>query len=136
MILTLRRLALEHDCTLGVLLVDGIPFCFTVERPWLNNAPNISCIPAASYPVKWVMTQTAGNRNGRGLGVENVPERNLIRIHVANTADEVKGCIGLGLQRHDFTRGRGVSQSRAALSALMDILEGKETILHIHNPGG
>jgi hypothetical protein len=136
MILTLQRLVLLEDCTLGVMSVDDIPFCFTVERPWLNNAPFVSCIPPASYPVKWVMTGTSGNRNGRGLGVENVPERTLIRIHVANTADEVEGCIGIGLQRHDFTRGRGVSQSRAALSALMDILEGKEAILHINNPGG
>jgi hypothetical protein len=136
MILTLNRLAFLHNCTLGVLSVYDVPFCFTVERPWLNNEPNVSCIPAASYPIKWVATQTAGNRNGRGLGVENVPDRSLIRIHVANTADEVKGCIGVGLQRHDFTRGRGVSQSRAALSSLMDILEGREAILHIHNPGG
>jgi hypothetical protein len=136
MILTLKRLAFLDDCTLGVLSIGNIPFCFTVERPWLNNKPNVSCIPAASYPVKWVITKTAGNRNGYGLGVENVDGRKLIRIHVANTADEVQGCIGVGLQRHDFTRGRGVSQSRAALSALMDMMDDKEAILHVHNPGG
>jgi hypothetical protein len=136
MILTLQRLVLLSNCTLGVLSINNIPFCFTVERPWLNNAPYISCIPAASYPVKWVTTETSGNRNGRGLGVENVPERTLIRIHVANTADEIQGCIGIGFQRHDFKRGMGVSQSRPALSALMDKLEGMEAILHIYNPGG
>jgi hypothetical protein len=134
MTLKLQRLVFLPDCTLGVLSVHDIPFCFTVERPWLDNKPNESCIPAASYPVKWVNTQTAGNRHGRGLGVENVKDRKLIRIHVANTADEVKGCIGVGLQRHDFKRGRGVSQSRPALSALMDMLEGQEAILHINNP--
>jgi len=134
MILRLQRLAMLDQCTLGVLSIGNVPFCFTVERPWLNNAPNISCIPAASYPVKWVVTGTSGNRNGRGLGVENVPDRTLIRIHVANVADEVQGCIGVGLQRHDFRRGQGVSQSRAALSKLMDIMEGQEAILHIFNP--
>jgi hypothetical protein len=134
MILRLQRLALLEDCTLGVLSIGNAPYCFTVERPWLNNAPNKSCIPAASYPVKWVVTETAGNRNGRGLGVENVPDRTLIRIHVANVAEEVQGCIGVGLQRHDFRRGKGVSQSRAALSRLMDILEGQEAILHVFNP--
>lgn len=136
MTLTLQRLVFLSDCTLGVLSVDDIPFCFTVERPWLNNTPNISCIPAASYPVKWIMTQTAGNRNGRGLGVENVDGRTLIRIHVANTAGDVQGCIGVGMQRSDFMEGRGVGQSRTALKALMDMMEDKEAILHIHNPGG
>jgi hypothetical protein len=136
MILNLKRLAFLDDCTLGVLSIGNIPFCFTVERPWLNNAPNISCIPAASYPIKWVDTQTAGNRHGRGLGVENVPERSLIRIHVANTASEVEGCIGVGMERADFPDGKGVGNSRRALRKLMDRLEGQEAILHIHNPGG
>jgi hypothetical protein len=136
MILTLHRIALLEECTLGILTIEDKFFCFTVERPWLNNAPYISCIPAASYPVKWVVTGTAGNRNGRGLGVENVKNRSLIRIHIANTANEVEGCIGVGMKRHDFRDGRGVSQSKVALSALMDILEGKEAILHINNPGG
>lgn len=134
MVLTLHRIVLLDECTLGVLAIDKIPFCFTIEKPWKNNAPGASCIPSGIYPVKWVMTQTAGNRNGRGLGVEDVPGRNLIRIHVANTASEVQGCIGVGLKRHDFKHGYGVSESRAALSALMDRLEGKEAILHVLNP--
>jgi len=136
MILTLKRLAFLDDCTLGVLSIGNVPFCFTVERPWLNNKPYVSCIPAASYPVKWVSTETAGNRNGRGLGVENVDGRTLIRIHVANYAHEVAGCIGVGLQRWDFRGKRGVGPSTPALEELMDRLEGKEAILHIHNPGG
>jgi hypothetical protein len=136
MILTLKRLAFLDDCTLGVLSIGNIPFCFTVERPWLNNIPNESCIPAASYPLKWVATNTAGNRKGRGLGVENVDGRSLIRIHVANTADEVKGCIGVGMERADFPEGKGVGNSKRALRKLMDRLEGKEAILHVHNPRG
>jgi hypothetical protein len=134
MILTLQRLVLLPDCVLGALSIDDIPFCFTVERPWLNNARGISCIPAASYPVKWVTTQTAGNRSGRGLGVENVPDRKLIRIHVANYASQVEGCIGVGMERADFPQGRGVGNSGRALRKLMDRLEGKEAILHVYNP--
>lgn len=135
MILKLQRLVLLPDCALGVLSLDDIPYFYTVERPWLNNAPNISCIPAASYPVKWVITETSGNRNGRGLGVENVEHRSLIRIHVANTASEVQGCIGVGMERVDFPEGKGVGNSRRALRKLMDKFEGKEeSILHVFNP--
>lgn len=132
--LRLQRLALHDDCTLGALSIGNTPWFFTVERPWLNNAPYVSCIPADMYPWKWVDTGTAGNRNGRGIGILDVPDRDLIRVHVANYASQVQGCVGVGLQRHDFAQGRGVGASGPALDRLMDMLEGEHGMITILNP--
>jgi hypothetical protein len=116
------------------MFVDGEPKFPTVERPWKNNEPNVSCIPAGYYPVKWVITQTAGNMNGYGIGLEGVPDRSLIRIHAGNTADDLRGCIAPGMQFHEFGINRGVSQSRAALHELMRLMKQTEGTLQIDNP--
>lgn len=133
--LRLQRLALFDDVTLGSLAVGNTPWFFTVERPWLNNAPFVSCIPAGQYPWKWVDTGTAGNRHGRGIGIEDVDGRTLIRIHIANVASQVEGCVGVGMTRHDYRGGvRGVGSSTEALEKLMDMLEGEHGMITILNP--
>jgi hypothetical protein len=130
--LKLKRLDFREDCTLGVLMVNGTPWYFTVERPWLNNTPFVSCIPGGTYPIKWVDTKTSGNRNGRGIGIEDVPDRTLIRVHVANYASQVAGCAGVGFKRYDFPHARGVSESSGALNHLMDRFpDGQEGLIHI-----
>lgn len=132
--LRLKRLALLPECALGVLLVDGLPMFTTIERPWLNNKPNESCVPAGTYPVKWVKTQTSGNLDGHGIGIEDVPGRSLIRIHKANIATDVKGCIGVGMQFHEFGTHKGVGHSGDALHDLMKMMKEQEGTLHIENP--
>ena len=132
--ITIKRHATLPDCTLGVMLIDGIPMFPTIERPWKGNEPYVSCIPQGTYELEWVDTQTAGNRNGRGLGIKKVPGRTLIRIHVANTAKDVQGCIGVGMQFYKFKKGYGVSGSRQAFRKLLDIMADKDDVtLSVYN---
>ena len=67
--------------------------CYTVEKPWQNNAAYTSCIPVGIYKLKL-------GRYHRGkydcYELCNVPNRTLIKIHVANTANDLMGCIALG----------------------------------------
>jgi hypothetical protein len=133
--LKIQRLAFLEDGTPGVIFLNDRPFCVCIERPWKNNIPNESCIPSGLYVVKWVMTNTAGNKKGRGLGVEPVKDRTLIRIHAGNTMNDLLGCIAPGLYFHEFSGIPGVSASTATLSKLMDRLEGFNGIpLLINNP--
>src|ERR1700690_780212 len=76
--------------TNGALLLNGAVLCATIELPWINNEPRISCIPEGRYRLvkrysphfKW------------HLMLENVPQRSSILIHPANNAvKELKGCI-------------------------------------------
>lgn len=75
--------------TFGIILVDG-QILYTVERPWLNNAPGTSCIPEGSYKCepRWY--------NGGGyqaVEVTNVPKRTHILFHIGNTMNDSAGCI-------------------------------------------
>ena len=102
MILNLIRYAYTPDETLGLLkfpvLDGGAKYnLWTVECPWLDNAPFQSCIPdgeytlqafdSADHPKCWVITP--------------VPGRTGILIHTGNTVSDVTGCIAPGLTRMD-----------------------------------
>lgn len=76
--------------TNGILRVNGIPCCYTIELPWLNNKSNVSCIPEGRYQLE----KRYSDRFKAHLQVLHVPGRKLILIHPANNAlTELKGCI-------------------------------------------
>lgn len=87
----LKRFAYHPEGTLGVIDVQGERF-YTVERPWLDNAPNVSCIPEGNYEVAW----RDSPRFGETYHIKDVQDRTYILIHVANFPKDVQGCIGLG----------------------------------------
>ena len=89
--LTLERSYLPH-CTLGVLHVPGAGEFATIERPWLNNKPNVSCIPEGVYQC----VPHNGNKFKNVWCLENVVDRSAILIHVGNFVDDVIGCIAVG----------------------------------------
>lgn len=79
--------------TTGQLLIEGERFCYTLERPWLNNAPNVSCIPTGTYDVKWLWS----NHFNKYLPhIVDVPGRSNIMFHSLNSVNETEGCVGLG----------------------------------------
>jgi len=87
----LRRFAYHPDGTLGVIEVAGERF-YTIERPWLDNKPNVSCIPEGKYRMGW----RESPKFGETWHVKDVAERTWILIHAANYPKDVQGCIGLG----------------------------------------
>ena len=76
--------------TNGDLHLDGHQKCFSIELPWHNNEPEVSCIPEGTYELEKHISAHLGNC----LHVKNVPNRADILIHGANNAlKELKGCI-------------------------------------------
>jgi hypothetical protein len=119
--LTLIRDRQDEWATLGKLSVDGRHLCHTLERPWLDNKPRISCIPTGTY--HGAMQPSPHFR--RDLPeLLDVPGRDQILIHVGNTVDDSAGCILVGLERHDYENS--LTQSKAALALLMANLEGHD----------
>lgn len=105
----LVRFASFKDRTIGRLTYNDEHF-YTVERPWLDNQQNISCIPTGFYQ----LIRVDSPRFGPGTWeVAAVTGRSHILIHVANTAADVIGCIGLGMGL--FPQLQGVSSSKAAI---------------------
>ncbi len=60
----------------------------TIESPDLNNKVNVSCIPEGEYIVS---RNTTGKH--QYYGVNDVPGRTNIEIHVANKVSQLAGCI-------------------------------------------
>lgn len=96
--LTLKRIALKPDYTIGKLYIDGTYFCDTLEdtvRDLTKDAkiPGKTAIPAGTYPVR----VTFSPKFGRDLPlIENVPHFSGIRIHRGNTNADTSGCILVG----------------------------------------
>lgn len=100
----------------GVLLLDGTELCKTIELPWRQNAPRISCIPEGIYRVR----KRYSLRFHWHFELVGVPGRSAILLHPANdAARELKGCIAPVL-RHTG-EGKG-SLSRIALERLKERL--------------
>lgn len=89
-----------------------IPFAVTLEPPWLNNEPNISCIPSGVYLIKRVNSPKFGDV----FEVTNVEDRENILFHWGNKLPNTKGCI---LTAEKF-----------------GILDGKPSVLTSHNSPG
>ena len=68
--------------TNGALLIDGVKLCATIELPWRNNEPSISCIPEGDYR----LIKRYSPHFKAHLQVWDVPGRDEILIHPANDA--------------------------------------------------
>ena len=93
---------IEGIGTLGHFICPlGMPLAQSVEREWLNNEKNVSCIPAGTYELVWRDSAKHGRRlhvinENVNVGMDDSCLRTHCLIHVANYPREVEGCIGLG----------------------------------------
>ena len=111
----LKRYYSGTDCTLGVL-TDGSFFLFTLENPWLNNATDISCIPAGEYNV----VLHNGTKYQNVWRLEGVEGRYNILIHNGNRERHTEGCILIGKSVGKLNGERAVLSSRDAVNLLRD----------------
>lgn len=98
--LRLTRLARSEVATRGVLAVkDSKLLLATLELPWKNNAPQISCIPPGYYQITATKNRTLPNKKVLPMTFEilGVPGRSGVLIHALNYPSETRGCIGVAL---------------------------------------
>jgi len=118
--LILKRVAENEDGTFGVLIDGNTPFALTLERNWLDNKPNESCIPAGEYVCKRIISP----RFGKTFEVTNVPGRSHILFHTGNLEEHSKGCILIG-EEFGYLNGKvAVLSSRKGFKEFMDRLKG------------
>ena len=133
---TLERWADSPHGMFGTLRVGDLELT-TVERPWADNQPSVSAIPAGKYR----LTLGRYNRGGYpAYELHGVPGRSLIKIHVANTMDQLLGCIGVGDSLGMFSPKDGmqvrwaVTDSKKALDRFMEKMNGAaESTITIFN---
>ena len=138
----INRFAFGSAGTLGGLTIwdedNALQFeCLTLERPtfpWVRaNEPWIACIPEGEYRAKLGMfyRNTADPSDDYpAYEILDVPGRTLIKIHRANFASQIHGCIALG-DRFDWDAVQGlpaVRNTRTTFANFMAALDGQENV--------
>lgn len=115
----LKRQPSTDDGTLGELLDnEGQHICYTIELPWKDNEPQVSCIPTGTYQV--ILHDTPAHPHT--WEITNVPDRQAILIHNGNTENDVKGCVAVGSEIGEIDGLPAVLNSNATLKKLREIL--------------
>ena len=100
--------------TMGILLIDGVFVCWTLEdvvRP--VKIPGETAIPAGRYDVRLSLSQRFQKLLPEVLAV---PGFTGIRIHAGNTRKDTAGCLLVG-------RVRAVDRIEESKLALMNVME-------------
>ena len=119
----LLRVGQSNRGTFGVLRQQEIPFALTLERPWVDNQANISCIPAGSYTCQRIRSP----KFGETFEVMNVPNRSHVLFHKGNTLDDTHGCILVAEEFSGTFDHPMLASSARGFGELMQLLEGRAT---------
>lgn len=101
--------------TIGVLYIDGIRFCETLEdkdRGLMQTMSldeikrrkiyGVTAIPKGIYEVGFTYSSKFANKSwakpygGKVISIKNVPGYSGIRVHPMTTAEDSLGCVGVG----------------------------------------
>jgi hypothetical protein len=88
----LKREIISNKAVLGSLELESKEIAKTLENPWLNNEPFISCIPIGEYIVKTY----SSNKYPNVWELQDVEGRSYILIHSGNVEEHTQGCILVG----------------------------------------
>jgi hypothetical protein len=144
MTVTLNRTEITPDGTFGQMVIPSSAQLmdlrlYTMEDDWLFNRRGVSSIPEGDY----VLVRTIFLKHLiETFEVTGVPGRSRILIHVANTEEDVEGCIGVGFARGYLTvpdedsplipkprvRKRAVLDSKDAFRQFMYWMRGQDHV--------
>ena len=117
-VVTLTRTSDNGVQTTGNLSTLGFS-CKTLERPWIGNRINVSCIPKGTYHCVYTFSWKFMKWT---YEIQSVLNRSSIRIHSGNYFFDVEGCVLLGDSYKDINNDKKV-----------DILNSKATIKKFEN---
>jgi hypothetical protein len=93
--------------TFGVLRIDKVAFCVTLEPRDNLNRVNRSSIPAGQYEMRGVSSE----RFGETFEVLSVPGRTGILFHAGNVVEDTSGCILIGQHFGKLAEDRAILNS-------------------------
>lgn len=126
--LLLNRWGYTPKGTFGTLILPGGESYYTVERPWRDNKPYVSCVPEGDYKLVWLPTTTQVPQSwgahswyleGGTVAIHGGKERSRCCFHVGNTMDDINGCVAPGLE---LGRSWMVGRSMDALEEMIQFL--------------
>jgi hypothetical protein len=115
--LVLERRAYLPKGTFGQLHFPEGQTIWTLENPWKNNVPFVSCIPEGLYGLT---RDTFKDRYPNYRIVNPPPGRWGIEIHRGNNIEHTSGCILVGM---DLGSQWNIMNSEEAMDWTMELLE-------------
>ena len=109
--LTVVRTQFGTDATNGLLFIDGLFECYTLEDQYQAvKIINESCIPEGTYDIKFRKTggfhakysERYKNAHYGMLHIQDVPNFTYILIHTGNTDEHTSGCLIVGETQQDL----------------------------------
>ncbi|MCG9624621.1 DUF5675 family protein [Vibrio mediterranei] len=134
--LTLHRSYFPHG-VFGTLCDEfGNKLCYTIERPWQDNAKGKSCVPEGEYHLTPHQSPKFGqcyalDGEEHGVTIFGPSQRTHILIHKANKASQLQGCIAPGMTFGVLDGEWAVLSSTQAFNKLMKHLNGENALLDI-----
>jgi hypothetical protein len=140
--LTVVRTQFGTDATNGILLVDGLFECYTLEDQYQAvKVMHETCIPEGTYDIKFRTVggfhskylERYGNAHYGMLHLQDVPNFTYILIHAGNTDEHTSGCLIVGETQQDldisddgFIGHSGKAYSKLYSKVAKELLLGKE----------
>ena len=115
----LKRFECSDRGTAGILLVNDMFVCMTLERAWHLNTSNISCVPTGQYIAKGYRS----SHHGPTFKIQDVPDRTGILFHKGNEIIHSTGCILLGQTVKVIQDKFSLASSTIAFDKFMRILQ-------------
>lgn len=115
--------------TFGVLKINKVLFCCTLEPPDLLNAQGRSSIPEQQY----ICVPFSGPKYKNVYEVSDVFERTKVLFHAGNVLRDTKGCIILGEKFGKLGEARATLNSGKTFKAFRKIIGNNEFHLTIKN---
>ena len=147
MLIKLSRIAEGAEATVGLLQVDGLPLCFTLEdqgQPGGKKIAGETRIPAGRYRVgvrrrgRWhLKSKRRWPKWHRGmLQLQEVPGFTDVLIHPGNSDDDTAGCILPGYSATllgDYAVGNSVRAYRRLYGMVIEAALAGELQIWIQN---
>ena len=109
--LTVVRTQFGTDATNGLLFIDGIFECYTLEDQYQAvKVMHETCIPEGTYDINFRKTggvhakysERYKNAHYGMLHIQDVPNFTYILIHTGNTDEHTSGCLIVGETQQDL----------------------------------
>jgi len=143
--LTVVRTQFGTDATNGLLFIDGIFECYTLEDQYQAvKVMHETCIPEGTYDIKFrktggfhaKYTERYKNAHHGMLHIQDVPNFTYILIHTGNTDEHTSGCLIVGETQQDlevskdgFIGSSAVAYKKMYAKVAGQLLQGKDVTI-------
>ena len=143
--LTVVRTQFGTDATNGILLIDGIFECYTLEDQYQAvKVMHETCIPEGTYDIQFRKTggfhakysERYKNAHYGMLHIQDVPNFTYILIHTGNTDEHTSGCLIVGETQQDlevskdgFIGSSTVAYKKMYAKVASQLLQGKKVTI-------